>query len=83
MNLTLHLTPELEAKIREQATALGVPIEEAAIASLRVGLSSNDETPVLPLDKWMAAFDSMVATTPHGNVDADFDRESIYEGRGE
>ena len=38
---------------------------------------------MLPLDEWHARFDALMASMPPGNPDADFSRESIYDGRGE
>jgi hypothetical protein len=83
MNLTLHLSAELEAKLREQAKAEGKPLEDVALEALQDKLVLEEEGR-LPRDKWHARFDAFLASIPHTNATfVDDSRESIYEGRGE
>ena len=84
MNLTLNLTPELEAKIREQARATGKPPEDLALEALQDKLSmAEDVSAMLPRSIWKQEFEALLESMPDGNVDADLSRASVYEGRGE
>ena len=84
MNLTLHLPPELEAKLCEQAKAKGKPPEELVLEALEEKLMAEREVgSTLPPDAWLREFRAFTASFPRGNVNADLSRESIYEGRGE
>ena len=57
--------------------------EALTLEALREKLASDEAAPMLPLDEWHARFDALIASMPQGNPDADFSRESIYDGRGE
>jgi hypothetical protein len=84
MNLTLHLSAELEAKLREQAKAKGKPPEELALEALQDKLASCDDSSVmLPRNVWKREFEALLASMPDGSIDADLSRASVYEGRGE
>jgi hypothetical protein len=84
MNLTLHLSPELEAKLCEQAKVTGKPLEELALEALQEKLIAEAEAlSGLPPEAWLREFRAFTAASPKGNVNADLSRESIYEGRGE
>jgi hypothetical protein len=84
MNLTLHLSPDVETKLREQAAALGKPLEDVALEALKEKLASEPEPgAVMPLELWLREFRAFTAESPRGNVNADVSRDSIYEGRGE
>ncbi len=81
MNLILHLPAETEAKLLECARASGKDVEALALEALSEKLEDDDRSPMLPRDAWHARLDAMLATTPHGNPDADLSRESIYGDR--
>lgn len=84
MKLTLRLSPEIEFKLREQAAALGKPLEDVALEALRNGLvPRSDESELLTKESRLAKFRELMATMPSGNPNADLRRESIYKGRGE
>lgn len=84
MNLTLHLSPELEAKLRDQAKATGKPPEDLALEALQEKLEMPEDVSVmLPRSVWKEEFDALLGSMPDANVDADLSRASVYEGRGE
>lgn len=85
MNLVLQLTPATEAKLRAQASREGRQPEAIALEALEERLDLPAERPggALTPDEWARKVRSVAAALPHGNPNADFSRESIYEGRGE
>lgn len=84
MNLTLHLSPELEAKLLEQARATGKPPVDLALEALQEKLAMpEDVSAMLPRSVWKQEFEALLESMPDGNVDADLSRASVYEGRGE
>ena len=83
MNLLLHVPPDTEARLMERARATGKDAEALTLEALREKLSIDEASPMLPLDEWHARFDALMASIPPGNPNADFSRESIYDGRGE
>jgi predicted transcriptional regulator len=84
MNLTVHLSPELEAKLREQARATGKPPEDLVLEALQDKLAMPEDASVmLPRSIWKQEFQALLESMPDGNVDADLSRASVYEGRGE
>jgi hypothetical protein len=84
MNLTLHLSPDIEARLREQTQATGKSPERLAIEALeeKLALETVTSAPVPP-DEWQTRFRDWISKMPHGNPDADLSRDSVYEGRGE
>jgi hypothetical protein len=83
MTLTLHLTPEIEAMLKEQSTQSGKSPETLALEAIEDQLLDKDESSdLLPYEVWKKRLDLLLEYMPRGNPDADFDRESIYEGRG-
>jgi hypothetical protein len=83
MTMTLRLTSELEAKLREQAHAEGRLPEDLALEVLQDKLaSSDDSSAMLPRTVWKREFEALLESMPNGNLDADLSRASIYEGRG-
>jgi len=83
MNLVLQLSPIIEAKLREQARREGRQPEAIALEAIEERLDIPAESqPVAPED-WARRVRAVAASLPHGNPNADFSRESIYEGRGE
>lgn len=84
MNLILHLSADLEAKLREQAQAARKAPEDLALEALEEKFADEAaSSAMLPPDVWLAEFRAFTAASPRGNVNADISRESIYEGRGE
>lgn len=83
MNLTIHLSPETEARLRAMAIREGKEPDELVREAIeeRVKLVVVDER--LPLDEWLKELFAGPARLPAGNANADFDRELLYEGRGE
>ena len=78
MNLIIHLPPETETRLLQQARATGKDAEALALEALAEKLASDEPSSMLPLGEWHARFDAMIESMPHGNPDADFSRESIY-----
>jgi plasmid stability protein len=83
MTLLLQIPPDTEAKLLERAAATGKGAEAVAADVLRESLATDDASPMLPLEEWHARFNALIAAMPRGNPSADFNRESIYDGRGE
>ncbi len=83
MNLIIHLPPETETRLLQQARATGTDAEALALDALREKLAGDEPSPMLPLDEWHVRFDAMIASMPRGNPEADLSRDSIYDGRGE
>ncbi len=85
MNLILQLSPTTEAKLRQQASREGRLPEAIALEALEERLEFALDRPESPpaADEWVRRVRAVAASLPRGNPDADFSRESIYEGRGE
>jgi hypothetical protein len=84
MNLILHLPPETEAKLKEQAAATGQAPEELALRALEEQLASAAQSPsALSADDWVADIRAWAESHRHLPGDADDSRETIYAGRGE
>jgi hypothetical protein len=84
MNLVLHLPPETEAKLIEQATATGTAPEELALRALEEQLAMSPQSPsAISADEWVADVRAWAAKHRYLSGDADDSRESIYAGRGE
>ena len=83
MTLTLDLSPETEAMLLARARTTGKDAEALALEALREKLADDEASPMLPRDQWHARLNAMIASMPDGNPDADFSRESIYNGGGE
>jgi hypothetical protein len=83
MNLILHLPPETEARLIEQATLEGKEPETLALEALEDRLSAPGAgAKKRPLQEWLRELNEAPTRLPPGNPEADFGRESIYEGRG-
>jgi hypothetical protein len=84
MSLILHLPPETEAKLKEQAAATGQAPEELALRVLEEQLVTPAQT-ALPAsaDEWIADIRAWAESHRRLPRDADDSRESIYAGRGE
>lgn len=84
MNLTLHLSSELAAKVREQAEALGKAPEEVVLQALAEQLETQTlSTAGLSAEQWIADIRGWATSHRSLSREADDSRESIYAGRGE
>ena len=91
MNLILHLRPETEAKLKEQAAAGGKSPEELALIALEERLAAGFGQPAeaqtsqdpISAEEWMADFRKWAESHRRLEHEADDSRESIYVGRGE
>lgn len=84
MNLTLHLTPETEAKLKVQAVRSGKSLETLVLEALEEGLAMVPEPgEALSPSSRLAEFRAWLASMPGGNPSADFSRDTIYGNRGE
>jgi predicted transcriptional regulator len=84
MNLTLQLSAELGAKLREQAKAAGKAPEQLALQALEDQLNVEPLAVVtLSPEQWVADFRAWAEGHRRLPHEADDSRESIYAGRGE
>lgn len=84
MNLTLHLSAELETRLREQAEAEGKTPEEVAVEALKKQLAEKPlAAATLSPEAWVADFRAWAANHRHLPHEADDSRQSIYAGRGQ
>ena len=84
MNLLLHLNPELEAKLGEQAKAAGKAPEEIALQVLQEQLDAEPlATASLSADQWIADIRSWAKSHRRLSHEVDDSREAIYAGRGQ
>ncbi len=86
MNLQLPLTPEVEAKLRAEASAAGQDIESFVVHVLtdRLGDPAPDRnaaTPRTTADR-LAFLEAIAARHPERSQLADASRETIYADRG-
>jgi hypothetical protein len=84
MNLVLHLPPETEAKLIEQAAVTGTAPEELVLRALEEQLAMSAQSPsAISAEEWVADVRAWAAKHRYLLGDADDSRESIYAGRGE
>jgi predicted transcriptional regulator len=82
MTLTLHLTPETEAKLSEQAALTGKRPEELALEALHDSLSSESTaSSELSSAEWLEKFDAWVNDHKSRNPEFDDSRDSVYPDR--
>lgn len=82
MNLTLHLTPETEARLKEHAALAGKRPEDLALEALQDKLSGEPVAPpALPPEEWLRQFDAWVSHHESRNPRVDDSRESLYPDR--
>jgi hypothetical protein len=84
MNIVLHLSPETEARLLEQAALFKKPPEEVALKALEEQLDAEPaaaeaRTP----QQWVDDFHRWAESHRRLPHEADDSRESIYAGRGE
>jgi hypothetical protein len=83
MNLTLQLTPEIEARLKEQAAMAGKKPEELALQVLQESLAGEfGSSPSLSNEEWLRQFNTWVSDHRSRNSRFDDSRESIYADRG-
>lgn len=84
MHLTIHLTPETEAKLNEQARLLGQSPEDVVLAAVQEKLAAVDEGESISNEKRIAEFQAWLSSHLQSEVlELDDSRERIYEGRGQ
>lgn len=84
MNLLLHLPPELETKLDEQAKATGQTPEEIVVQLLEQQLDGEPRAEGhLSATEWVADIHSWAEGHRRLSHEAEDSRESIYTGRGE
>ena len=87
MTLLIELTPETEARLRDQAAAMGKDMETIAREAIEDTLAVQDDSDSrqanLSVERRIAELRAWAAS--HRKLDhiADDSRESIYEGCGE
>jgi hypothetical protein len=82
MNLTLHLTPETESRLKEQASLSGRSPEELALEALQEKLADEPtSSPPLSPEEWLRRFDAWVSDHKSRNPRLDDSRDSIYPDR--
>ena len=83
MTIRLDLSPETEAKLREQARASGKDVEGFVREAVEQKLASAPAASLTP-EQRLQLFREWVASHPkRPGVHMDDSRESIYAGRGE
>lgn len=85
MNLILHLTPDTENRLKEQASLTGRSVEDLALEALQEKLAAcNEVDEALPAASRLAEFRAWLASHPaSSNRVLDDSRENIYDGCGE
>ena len=90
MSLLLNSPPEIDAKLKEQAAALGKTPEEVVLRALEAHLGASSRPNrrsrrrrKLSHDERAADIRKWAKGHRHGMANADDSRESIYSGRGE
>lgn len=81
MTLTLNLTPEIEAKLRELSLSTGRKPEELALDTLQQNLIEESSTPAISYEEWVRHFDEWVSEQRSRNPNVDDSRESMYPDR--
>jgi hypothetical protein len=84
MTIVLHLSPEMEAKLLQQALAVGKRPEDLALHALEEQLAGEIPAAESPTpEQWVADFRHWAESHRRLPIEADDSRESIYAGRGE
>ena len=87
MTLTLSLSSDVEARLRDYAARSGkdVPtlIREAIEEKLTVAPPAPVDAGTIPFDQWILKFNEWIASHKPVQHFVDDSRESIYEVRGE
>lgn len=84
MVLNLDLSPDLEARLTQRATATGRSVDAVAIEALRDALSADTNVnPERDREAWRSRLEAIIDRHPAVDHFVDDSRDSIYEGRGE
>jgi len=83
MHLQINLSDEMAARLQAESARTGKPLKFLILEAAEEKLDANKELPQIPYGEWRIKFEKLLATMPKGNPHAEFDRENIYEGRGE
>lgn len=84
MTLSIPLTPETEARLRERASASGKDIATYVLEAVEEKLGSDSPPKENAThEEWSARFHAWAESFPRRPGVADDSRESIYAGRGE
>ena len=89
MTLSIPLSAEVEARLRERAAADGKDVAEYVLSVVEEDLAMTGPAPSLvsdspqQKDQWEKALDAWAAGHPRLDTMADDSRDSIYEGCGE
>jgi hypothetical protein len=83
MSVTLHLTPDLERRLREQAAGRSQSLEEYLERLAEESLRAESSPPPRTADQWEAEWRAWAAGHATLPTAADDSRESIYAGRDE
>ncbi len=84
MTLTLHLSPEIEAKLREESARSGKNPDLVVLEALqeKLALTSEKGNTHAPSSQ-LTAFRDWLTSRPAANPHADLSRDMIYGNRGE
>ncbi len=82
MAITIHLRPEIERRLRDEAIRAGFGVEEYLERLAEQAVRAGQGT-ALSADEWEAAWRAWAASHKSLPTLADDDRDSIYAGRGE
>jgi hypothetical protein len=87
VTMDLQLPPEFEERLRQQAAAAGMDVEQFAIAALQKEIGSGEAAStnvMLARGDWKAKFDALRSSFPtrrsEGRIDCS--RETLYGDRG-
>lgn len=82
MNLNVKLSPEIEARLRQQVIQTGKSPEDLVLEALRDKLCGEPvSTPSLTSEEWLRQFDEWVTSHSTRNPQLDDSRGSIYPDR--
>jgi uncharacterized protein (DUF1778 family) len=84
--VTLNLSSEMEARIRERAAILGQDVEDFVLQAVAEKLADTDSQPMTPSrddTQWRKKLQALMDLHPVVTHFVDDSRESIYAGRGE
>ncbi len=89
MTIHIPISPQTEAKLREQAQALGKDITSFVLEVLEEKLACSasaqgeENREDLPAEQWIIRLREWASSHAPLPYEADDSREGIYEGRGE
>jgi len=83
MGLHLNLDPEIKERLRQQAAAMGMDVEQFAIVAIKKELARREApatSVMLPRAAWKAEFDALLDSFPTRQTEGRIDcsRESLY-----